>query len=235
MKKEIEKMSCTTCLSRSRSMFADVHKNEMLEVDKVKTCQLFKKGDLIFHEGGVPHGAYCVKYGKIKIYKTGVEGKDQIIRFAQDGDLIGYRSLLSGEKFNASAACLDETVVCFIPKEQVLKMVSENHGFAMSLMKAACHELGETTKIITTLAQKSITERVAEVLLVLRANFGVDSHNVINVILSREEIANMVGTATETVIRTLAKFDADGLIELDGKKIGLKNANGLAQIAKLQD
>lgn len=216
-------------------MFGDLTKTEVMEVDDAKTCQLYKKGEAIFHEGGIPHGVYCIKYGKIKIYKTGSEGKDQIIRFAQDGDMIGYRSLLSGEKFNASAGCLDETVVCFIPKENILKMVKENNCLAMNLMKSACHELGEASKIITNLAQKSITERVAEVLLILKSNFGLDSLHAIDVVLSREEIASMVGTATETVIRTLAKFDHDGLIELDGKRIRLKDIEALSTLAKIQD
>jgi len=216
-------------------MFGDLPKTQLTEVDEAKTCQLYKKGDVVFHEGGTPHGVYCVKHGKIKIYKTGPEGKDQIIRFAQDGDMIGYRSLLSGEKLNASAACLDEAVLCFIPKENILKMVGENNFLAMNLMKAACHELGEASRIITNLAQKSITERVAEVLLILKSNFGLDSQDAINVILSREEIASMVGTATESLIRTLAKFDDDNLIELDGKKIRLKNISAIAAVAKIQD
>jgi CRP-like cAMP-binding protein len=235
MKNEIEKMHCSTCLSRSKSLFGDLTKEELIEVDDAKTCQLYKKGEVIFNEGGIPHGVFCIKYGKVKIYKTGGEGKDQIIKFAQDGDMIGYRSLLSGEKFNASAACLDETVVCFIPKENILKMVSENNCLAMNLMKAACHELGEASRLITNLAQKSITERVAEVLLILKSNFGTDHQSAINVVLSREEIASMVGTATETVIRTLAKFDSDGLIELDGKRIRLKDIPALTIVAKIQD
>ncbi len=235
MKNEIEKMHCSTCLSRGKSMFNHLSAEEVQEVDSVKTCQLYKKGEVIFHEGGIPHGVYCIKYGKVKIYKTGAEGKDQIIRFAQDGDMIGYRSLLSNEKFNGTAACLDETVVCFVPKEHILKMVSENSGLAMNLMKAACHELGEASKIITNLAQKSITERLAEVLLVLKSNFGLDQQGAIQVVLSREDIANMVGTATETIIRTLSKFDADGIIELDGKKIRLIKSEELAKIAGIED
>jgi CRP-like cAMP-binding protein len=105
----------------------------------------------------------------------------------------------------------------------------------MNLMKSACHELGEASKIITNLAQKSITERLAEVLLVLKSNFGLDQQGAIQVVLSREDIANMVGTATETIIRTLSKFDADGIIELDGKKIRLIKSEELAKIAGIED
>lgn len=235
MKKEIEKTHCVTCLSRGKSMFNNLPTEQLQNIDAGKTCQEYKKGDVIFNEGGIPHGVYCIKYGKIKIYKTGSEGKDQIIRFAQGGDMIGYRSLLSNEKFNATAACLEETTACFIPKEDILKMISENNSLAMNLMKAACHELGEASKIITNLAQKSITERLAEVLLILQTNFGLDKNNAIQVILSRADIANMVGTATESIIRALAKFDSDGIIELDGKKIRLINVPELTKIARIND
>jgi CRP-like cAMP-binding protein len=235
MKNEIGKIHCAHCLSRDKSMFNHLSSEQVAEVDKVKTCQMFKKGEMIFKEGGIPLGVYCIKHGKIKLYKTGSEGKEQIIRFAKDGDMIGYRSLLCHEKFNASAACLDETVVCFIPKDHLLKMVTEDAGLAMNIMQETCHELREASRIITNLAQKNIIERTAEVLLILESNFGVDDHQTLQVVLRREDIANMVGTATETVIRTLSKFSSDGLIELTGKNIRLLDINGLSRIAKLQD
>jgi len=216
-------------------MLKDLSAVETSSIDEAKNCQLYKKGEVIFKEGNSPHGVYCIKYGKVKLYKTGSEGKDQIIRFAQDGDMIGYRSLLSGEKFNASAGCLEETVVCFIPKENILQMVAKNHCLAMNLMKAACHELGEASRIITDLAQKSIPERLAVVLLVLKTNFGLDANNAIAQVLSREDIANMVGTATETLIRTLAKFETDKLVELDGKKIRLLDIRRISELAGVQE
>ncbi len=235
MKNQIEKIQCSHCLSRSSSMFNHLTNEEVAEVDKVKTCHIYKKGDNIFNEGGTPHGVYCIKYGKVKIYKTGSEGKDQIIKFAKDGDMVGYRSLLCNEKFNASAGCLDETVVCFVPKEHILKMVTENAGLAMNIMQHTCHDLGEASKVITRLAQKSITERVAEVILILQSNFGTDKNNCIDVVLSREDLANMAGTATETLIRTLSKFQAEGFIELDGKRIKILNAEQLGKIANIED
>lgn len=235
MKRTIEKTYCNTCPTRSKSLFNNLPVSEIEELDQSKTCQAFKKGEVIFHEGGIPHGVYCVKYGKIKIYKTGIEGRDQIIKFAQEGDMLGYRSLLSNEKYNGTASCLEESVLCFIPKENILKMVSQNSCLAINIMKAACHELGEASNIITNLAQKSIQERLAEVLLILQTNFGLDSEKAIQVILTREEIASMVGTATESVIRLLSEFHKQGLIDLDGKKIRLLNIPELIETAKLKD
>lgn len=235
MKRATEKVLCETCPSRHRSVFHNFPKTEIAELDKDKTCYIYKKGEIIFHEGSVPHGVYCVKYGKLKLFKTGSEGKEQIIRFAKEGDMIGYRSLLSGERYNATATCLEETMVCFIPKGSLLQAVTDHTCVAMNLMKAACHELGEASRIITNLAQKSIRERLAEILLILKENFGVDEEQTLQVTLTREEIANMVGTATESVIRLLSDFNEEGLVKLEGKKIKLINIQGLVKTGKVYE
>jgi CRP/FNR family transcriptional regulator, polysaccharide utilization system transcription regulator len=235
MKKEIEKIHCATCISREKSVFNNLPLAQLEEMNQAKTCQEFKKGEIIFKEGGIPHGVFCIHHGKIKLFKTGTEGKAQIIRFAKDGDLIGYRSLLCNESLNATAECLDDTTVCFIPKTTLLQMISSCGGLSMSIMKATCHELGEASRILTNLVQKNITERVAEVLLILKANFGLDEDKTIQVILTREDLANMVGTATESVIRVLSKFNADGLIELHGKNIRLIDIPELTRIARLEE
>lgn len=233
MKRASEKALCELCVSRHKSVFNTFPKTEIAELDKDKICYIFKKGESIFNEGGMPHGVYCIKYGKVKLYKTGTEGRAQIIRFAKEGDIIGYRSLLSGEKFNATASCLEETMVCFIPKSVLLDAVSHHTCLALNLMKAACHELGEASTLITNLAQKSIRERLAEVLLILKENFGLDNENALNVNLTREEIASMVGTATESTIRLLSDFNKEGLIRLVGKKIILENISGLVKVGRI--
>lgn len=235
MRRTIEKTYCGNCITREKSLFNNFPANQFPDLDLIKTCQVYKKGEVIFHEGGIPHGVYCVKYGKIKIFKTGIEGRDQIIRFAKGGDMLGYRSLLSNEKYNGTASCLDESALCFIPKENILKMVSANSCLAINIMKAACHEMGEASNIIVNLAQKSIKERLAEVLLILQSNFGLDENKAIQVILTREEIASMVGTATESVIRLLSEFHKLRIIVLDGKQIKLIDVEKLCTIAKINN
>jgi CRP-like cAMP-binding protein len=105
----------------------------------------------------------------------------------------------------------------------------------MNLMKAACHELGEASRFITHLAQKPIRERLAEVLLLLKENFGVDQEQALQVVLTREEIASLVGTATESVIRLLSDFNQEGLVRLEGKRIHLINIPGLIKTGKVYE
>ncbi len=235
MKRANEKTLCESCPSRVKSVFHNITTTDLSGVDRDKSCYMLKRGEVVFNEGNLPHGLYCVKKGKIKIFKTGNEGKDQIIKFAKPGDVIGYRSLLSGEKYTSSASCIEETEICFIPKTALLDMVTTNSCLAMNLMKVACHELGDASKIITNLAQKSTRERLAEMILILKENFGLDNEGSIDVTLTREEIANLVGTATESVIRLLAELKEEGLIELNGKRIVVINQQGLIRVGKVTD
>ncbi len=103
----------------------------------------------------------------------------------------------------------------------------------MQLMQLTCRELGEANNFITDIAQKTVRERLAEVLLILMDTFGLDSAKVLQISLTREEMANMVGTATESVIRLLSEFKLDGLIDLHGRKISLIDLPGLRKIANM--
>ncbi len=201
----------------------------------VKTCAFFKKGQFMMHEGSRPNGVYCIYSGKAKLFRLGTEGKEQIIRFAKEGDLIGYRALLSSEQLSASIQVLEDTHACFIPRSEMFKMIEINSKFSLEVMKMACHELGEAGRLITNLAQKTVRERLAEVLLLLVSTFGTDENGNIDVSLTREEIANIVGTATESVIRLLSEFKDDEYIVLKGRKIKIMNKPALAKVGQVFD
>jgi CRP-like cAMP-binding protein len=201
----------------------------------VKTCAFFKKGQIMMHEGSRPNGVYCIHTGKAKLFRLGTEGKEQILRFAKEGDLIGYRALLSGEQLSASIQVLEDTHACFIPRSEMFNIIENNSKFSLEMMKMACHELGEAGRLITNLAQKTVRERLAEVLLLLNKTFGVNEEGNLDVSLTREEIANMVGTATESVIRLLSEFKDDEYIELKGRKIKILNIPALARVGQVYD
>ena len=187
------------------------------------------------HEGARPQGIYCLHNGKVKLYKMGVDGKEQIVRFATNGDMIGYRSILSDEPISASVTALEDTFACYIPKSSFFEVIEENSKFSLNVLKLACHELGEAGKMITSLAQKTVRERLAEIILILNATFGADEEGFLDIKLTREEIANMVGTATESAIRLLSEMKEEGLIETSGKRIRILNGQKLRQIASVFD
>lgn len=195
-----------------------------------KSSRFYKRGEIIYHEGSRINGFYCVHSGIIKIYKTGIDGKEQIIRFAKRGDIIGYRSILSNELACTTAKIIEDAIVCYISADILFSLVKSNGNFSVEIMKLTCRELGEANAYITDIAQKTVRERLAEVLIHLKDNFGLDDEQVLQISLTREELANIVGTATESVIRLLSEFKNDGLIELNGRKIKILNSRSLTKI-----
>jgi len=200
-----------------------------------KTTESFNRGSVLYNEGSRITGCYCIYSGIIKIYKTGIDGKEQIIRFAKKGDLIGFRSVLSKELACTTAKPIEDSVTCYIPGDTLVDLVKSNGNFSIELMQLTCRELGEANTYITDIAQKTVRERLAEILIHLKNDFGLDNNNILQISLTREELANIVGTATESVIRLLSEFKQDKLINLNGRKITILDESSLIRIGNLYD
>lgn len=227
--------SCKTCKTRTSSIFCCL-KGELLEdLDFNKNCLIVKKGQVIFQENARPLGLFCVHKGKVKISKSGNATKDQIVRFAKNGDVIGYRSILSGEMYSANATALEDSELCFIPKDAFVRLIQSNSELAFNLMNLVAKDLKNAENKITELSQKPVRERIAEALLMLLEFYGTDSEGSIDIVLTREDLAGIVGTATETLIRIISDFKNDMIIESIGKKIKVINKQKLIQIAELYD
>ena len=205
--------------------------NDRLEENKIN--DFFKRGDVIYLEDSHITGCYCIQSGIVKIYKTGVDGKEQIIRFAKAGDLIGFRSVISQELACTSAKVIEEASVCYIPGDTLINLIKSNGNFSLELMQVTCRELGEANAYITDIAQKTVRERLAEILVHLKSDFGLDEDNILLISLSREELANIVGTATESVIRFLSEFKQEGLINLNGRRVSILNEAGLIRVSNI--
>ncbi|OEJ99782.1 Crp/Fnr family transcriptional regulator [Roseivirga misakiensis] len=214
-------VQCQFCKSKAGSHFADLPDSDLEVLSAHKSCITYKKGQNLFYEGTRPMGIFCINVGKVKVYKMGSNGKEQILFIAQPGDFLGYRSLLSEEFYGASATVIEQAAICFIPKSDFLSILNTNPAFFQKLMKAVCHELGVMETKLAELSQKSVRERLAATILMLKETYGMEGEDsdLIDIALSREDLANIVGTATETVIRLLSEFKSDGLIGLVGKKI----------------
>jgi CRP-like cAMP-binding protein len=191
---------------------------------------------VIFYEGNQPQGLYCISSGKVKIHKLGDDGKEQIVRLAKDGSIIGYRSLLSNENYFATATAIEDTVVCFFPKAVYLNLLLNNSSFSMKTIQMLSSDLKIAEQMITNMAQKHVRERMAETLLLLKEFFGTeDDKATINTILTREDIGSIAGTTTETSIRVLSDFNKNKIIKLNGKKIKIINPKELTRIANLPE
>lgn len=226
-------LSCDSCTIRTHPLFRHLEEQELQEIMLNKITETYKRGSIVYQEGTRMKGFCCVQSGIIKIYQTGFDGKEQIIRFAKPGDIIGYRSVVSNEPACTTTEVIEEAILCHIPTEILLNLVKTNGNFAVELMKLTCKELGEANSYITDIAQKTVKERLAEILIHLDDEFGVDAQGGLNISLTREELSNIVGTATESVIRLLSDFKSQAYIEINGRKIKILDKPGLKYIANI--
>jgi CRP-like cAMP-binding protein len=222
---------CEQCIVREFSSLKALNKDELIKLSDCKTSHTVKKGEVIFEEGETINGIYCVKDGICKLTKLSPNGKDHIVKLIKKGELLGQRSMISDEPVNLTAVALEDMEVCFIPKTEVMGFFDKNNQFSMNVMKTICGDLKEADDHMVNMAQKTVKERLAETLLYLLDTFGKNDDNTLKVQLSRDELASMIGTATESCIRLLSDFNKLGLIELSGKKIILKDINKLKKIA----
>lgn len=227
------RIPCTLCPGKEHSLFSELPKDDLDALSQHKTCIRYKKGQTLFYEGTRPMGLFCINSGKVKVYKISSEGKEQILKLAKSGDFLGYRALISEEFYNSSATVIEEGAMCYIPKADFLEILNKNPVFFRKMAKRVAHELGLMEQKLVTIAQKSVRERLAATLIMLKETYGMEGEesDLIDIALSREDLANIIGTATETVIRLLSDFKSQKLISLQGKKIKVLNHKGLIREA----
>lgn len=206
----------------------------MARIDRGKTCTRYKKGQVLFHEGTRPLGVFCVNSGRIKVYRIGLDGKEQITRVSAAGDLLGYKAMISEHHYEQTAEALDDCIVCFVAKDDFLSLLRPNTAFYMDLLKKVCDENAEMANKMTQMAQQSVRQRLALSLIMLKDTYGIEqgTQGNIEINLTREDLANIVGTATESLIRLLNEFKKEELIETQGRKIRVLNADGLMMASR---
>ena len=221
---------CEQCIIRQFNSLKSLTKDELVRISGCKTTKTVRKGEILFEEGENINGVFCVKDGICKLSKLSANGKDQIVKLVVKGDLLGQRSLVNGETANLSAVALNDMEVCFIPRQEIINDLKQNTEFTFDVLKQMAHDLKDSDDIIVNMAQKSVRQRLAETLIYVHNHFGNNDEGFLNVILSREDYANIVGTATESAIRILSKLKKEGLISTSGKQIKIEDIKGLERI-----
>jgi CRP-like cAMP-binding protein len=221
---------CEQCIIKQFNALKSLTKDELVRISNCKTSRLIKKGEVIFEEGEAINGFYCVKDGICKLSKLSENGKDQIVKLVVKSQLIGQRSIITDETTNLQAVALNDMEVCFIPKSELLYDLQNNPKFSFEVLKDMAHDLKEADDIIVNMAQKSVRHRLAETLVYIHDSFGINPDKTLSVLLSREDFANIVGTATESAIRVLSQFKKEGLISILGKQIRIENLEGLKRV-----
>ena len=205
-----EDPGCRYCNIRYKTIFADLNELEMNIISTVKVCYKYKKGALAFKENTTPQGLFCIKDGKFKLTRTGSDHKEQIIHLAQSGDVMGFRALLGGGKYNCSASALEESVTCFIPKETFTELMAESPKLANRMLHFFSDMLKDTEIKLTVLGQNNVKERLIHSLSMLIEKYGFEHDGcTINLSIRRQEIADMSGTTRETATRILFELEHD--------------------------
>ena len=223
---------CEQCIVRELSSLKALSKDELIHLANCKDSVTVKKGEVIFNEGDVMNGVYCIKEGTCKLVKMNSNGKDTIIKLITKGELLGQTSILTEEKSKLSAVAVDDMRVCFIPKSEILGFIDDNKSFSFEVTKNVCQNLNDATNFAVNHTHKTVKERLAISLLEILNSAGTDNEGYLNLQLTREEIASMVGTATESCIRLLAELKKENLIDLKGKKIKILKLNELRNLAE---
>jgi len=223
---------CEQCIIRQFNSLKSLTKDELIRISGCKTSKVIKKGDVLFEEGEHINGVFCIKDGICKVSKMSDNGRDQIINLVRKGDILGERSLINDEVSNLKAIAVNDMQVCFIPKEEILKDLHNNSNFSMDMLKKMASSLKSADDVIVDMAQKTVKQRLAATLISLSQRFDKDENGAIDINLSREDIANIIGTATESAIRLLSEFKKKKLISLKGKQVFITNIPGLQQISQ---
>ncbi|MFC2138024.1 Crp/Fnr family transcriptional regulator [Bacteroidota bacterium] len=228
------KITCDFITENNIDLFSALTPEEKEQIDSQIKCKDFKKGQYIYKEGESPTELMFLYKGKVKIFKEGIGGREQIVRLSKPNGFIGYRALFAEETYNASAAVLEDSTIWIIDKNAIYKIIEQNSKFALKLIKTMASELGLSNTRTVTLTQKHIRGRLAESLLFLIETYGYLNDGVtINALLSREDLANLSNMTTSNAIRTLSSFASEGVVNLDGRKIKILDLKELTHISDL--
>lgn len=222
---------CENCIVRQFNALRAMNKKELKAVSDSKEVRKIKKGDFLFKEGENLNGVYCVKDGVSMLSKLSSNGKNQIVKVATKGEMLGQRSLVAEEQANLSAKALADMEVCFIPKGHIAPTLQRNPDFGIEILRHMAHDLKAADEVIVNMSQKTVKQRLAATFLYLHQNFGTDNAGFLKLTLSREDLADIVGTATESAIRMISDFKKQGWIKTTGKQIGVVDKQALEALS----
>ena len=222
------------CLEGPGSVFRDIPKNQLQILIQNHTYAHYRKGEIIFKEGERAPGLISLSSGKVKVFKEGVGGREQILRMVSPARLLGYKALFADIPFSATAIALEDSTICIIEKDAFMSLVKSSPALSLNIIKMVAQELGFSDSRTISLTQKHIRGRLAESLIVLRDTYGFETDGMtIKAYLSREDIANLSNMTTSNAIRTLSTFASEDVIKIDGRKIKILDTRRLEKISAL--
>ena len=222
------------CIEGSSSIFKGLNQKDKELIDQHHIVSVYRKGDIVIREGEKPRGLLCLASGKIKTFRIGVGGREQILKMVRQQGFIGYRSLFSDNLHPFSGMAVEDSAVVILEKNTLLRILKRNADLTLKLMKVISDELLFANNRIVSLTQKHVRGRIAESLLILRDTYGLEADGkTIRIMLSREDIAHLSNMTTSNAIRTLSNMSSEKIIEMEGRRIKILNGSSLEHISEL--
>jgi len=222
------------CLDGPHSIFRTLSQKDKETIVQHHTYAEYRRGELLLKEGEKPHGLISLSSGKVKLFKEGVGGREQILSMIRPQGFIGYRAIFAEGPYCASAVAIEDSAICIIEKDCIIRLIKRNPDLALKFIKIFAEELGFSNNRTVSLTQKHIRGRLAESLIVLKDTYGFETDGkTISVCLSREDIANLSNMTTSNAIRTLSNLASEDIIAIEGRKIMILDCNRLERVSDL--
>ena len=224
------KVNCFSCQGRAQSEWCTLDGAELQSLNQVKICNTYLPGQTIFYQGNPCLGIYCIESGTVAIRKTDRDGNSVIVRLAHAGDTLGYRAYFAAEPYRASADALQPSRICFVDKNGVRALLDRNPAVGNNFLRHMARDLEEADEARLHAAALSVRARLAHLLLVLKDRFGLaqgDGTLTIELPLSRQDIAAMIGTRPETVARAVRSLEDGGIAHFKGRRVEIPDLDAL--------
>jgi CRP-like cAMP-binding protein/CheY-like chemotaxis protein len=213
-----------------KNLIEDIGRQDVLkELSTNRNVNTYKKKQVVYSEGNHPNRLFYVQKGKIKLFKSNEDGKDLTIGLFGQGEYFGYMPLLDHSVYKETAEAMEDSEIAIIPREEFDDLIKENPIVMKKFIQILAGNISEKENQLLGLAYNSLRKRVADALLMLQKKFS-DGSTPFSIHISREDLANIAGTATESLIRTLSDFKAEKLIDIKDGNIVLTNEKKLASL-----
>ena len=221
----------STSLSHIWEMLSDVERSQLLDSAHIMH---FKTNEMIYFEDDNPAELMCLLEGKVKIFKSGVGGRNQIIRMIRPVQFFGYRAYFAREQYVTAASAFEPSVVCMIPIKIIEELLRGNGNLGLYFIHLLSTDLGVADQRVVSLTQKHVRGRLADSLLSLKESYGLEEDGAtINIYLTREDLANLSNMTTSNAIRTLSTFVNEQVVAIDGRKIKVIDEDRLRNISRI--
>ncbi len=233
---KVNGVECDVCRTKGECFFADLKDDALKDFREARITNVYKRRQVVFYEGHRPHGVFLVCSGRVKVYKSDHKGHQLTVRVVQAGDLLGYRALLAGEAYSATAEALDDSSLAYIDETRFKATLARHQVLALKMLTQLSRDVRGAEDKARDMAMKSSRERLAELILMLKSTRVPGGRAERNgagfkVPYTRQDLAELAGLAQETVIRLLTELEEQKVITLDGRQLTILNEPALEKQA----